>query len=250
MDMFKKDGEKMKKEKILGIQVSVTTYEELKNSVEKDILNHQKSFIVAINPEKVLKARKDEQLKELLNKATYQIPDGVGIIYASKIKKGQIRSRITGIDCMDMLCDLASEKGYKIFLYGAKEETIKETKVKLEEKYPKINIVGYINGYEKDNEKIIKEINKSKADIVFVALGSPKQENWINDYKDEMNAAIFQGVGGSFDVISGNIKRAPLWMQKAGLEWLYRLIKEPKRIFRQLKLVKFLFLILFSKKEI
>ena len=189
-------------------------------------------------------------LKELLNKATYQIPDGVGIIYASKIKKGQIKSRITGIDCMDMLCNLANEKGYKVFLYGAREETIKEAKVKLEEKYPKINIVGYINGYEKDNEKIIKEINKSQADIVFVALGSPKQENWINDYKDKMSATIFQGVGGSFDVISGNIKRAPLWMQKAGLEWLYRLIKEPKRIFRQLKLVKFLFLILFSKKEI
>ena len=151
---------------------------------------------------------------------------------------------------MDMLCNLANDKGYKVFLYGAKEETIKLAKSKLEEKYQNIKIVGYINGYEKDNDKIIKAINKSHADIIFVALGSPKQENWITSNMDKIDALIFQGVGGSFDVISGNIKRAPIWMQKAGLEWLYRLIKEPKRIFRQLKLFKFLFLIIFSKKEI
>ena len=240
----------MEKENILGIDVSITSYEKLKDNIIEDIENKKKSFIVAINPEKILKARKDEKLKKLLNNATYQIPDGVGIIYASKIKKGNIKSRITGIDCMDMLCKLASDKGYKIFLYGAKEETIKLAKEKLEEKYQNIKIVGYINGYEKDNDKILKAINKSQADIIFVALGSPKQENWITNNMDKINASIFQGVGGSFDVISGNIKRAPVWMQKAGLEWLYRLIKEPKRIFRQLKLFKFLFLIIFSKKEI
>lgn len=241
---------KMEKENILGVNVSITSYENLKDSIVADIKNSKKSFIVAINPEKILKARKDEKLKKLLNNATYQIPDGVGIIYASKIKKGKIKSRITGIDCMDMLCNLANDKGYKVFLYGAKEETIKLAKSKLEEKYQNIKIVGYINGYEKDNDKIIKAINKSHADIIFVALGSPKQENWITSNMDKIDALIFQGVGGSFDVISGNIKRAPIWMQKAGLEWLYRLIKEPKRIFRQLKLFKFLFLIIFSKKEI
>ncbi len=240
----------MEKENILGVNVSITSYENLKDSIVADIKNSKKSFIVAINPEKILKARKDEKLKKLLNNATYQIPDGVGIIYASKIKKGKIKSRITGIDCMDMLCNLANDKGYKVFLYGAKEETIKLAKSKLEEKYQNIKIVGYINGYEKDNDKIIKAINKSHADIIFVALGSPKQENWITSNMDKIDALIFQGVGGSFDVISGNIKRAPIWMQKAGLEWLYRLIKEPKRIFRQLKLFKFLFLIIFSKKEI
>ncbi len=240
----------MTKENILGIDVSVTSYEDLKEAINEDIEKKKKSFIVAINPEKVLKARKNQELKDLLNKASYAIPDGVGIIYASKIKKGQIKSRITGIDCMDMLCGLASDKGYKVFLYGAKKEVIEKAKIKLEEKYKQIKIVGTIDGYEKDEEKIVKQINESKADIIFVALGSPKQENWIMEHMEKLNVSIFQGVGGSFDVISGNIKRAPLWMQKAGLEWLYRLIKEPKRIFRQLKLVKFLFLIIFSKKEI
>ena len=150
---------------------------------------------------------------------------------------------------MEMLCSMSSEKGYKIFLYGAKEEVVKTAKKKLKEKYENIKIVGTMNGYEKDEQKIIDAINKSNADIVFVALGSPKQENWILNNKEKINAKIFQGVGGSFDVISGNIKRAPKWMQKIGLEWLYRLIKEPKRIFRQIKLFKFLGLVLFNQKS-
>lgn len=239
----------MDKENVLGVNVSITSYEELSKNVENDIKNNKKAFIVAINPEKILKARKDNKLKTLLNKADYQIPDGIGVVYASKLKKGKIKSRVTGIDCMEMLCDLSNKKGYKIFLYGAKKETVNTAKKKLEEKYNNINITGIMDGYEKDNKKIIKKINDSKADIVFVALGSPKQENWIIENKDKINAKIFQGVGGSFDVISGNIKRAPKWMQKIGLEWLYRLIKEPKRIFRQIKLVKFLWLVLFCQKD-
>ena len=239
----------MNKENILGVNVSVTSYEDLKKCVEEDIKNNKKSFIVAINPEKILKAREDEKLKDLLNSADYQIPDGIGVVYASKLKKGKIKSRITGIDCMEMLCREANNKRYKIFLYGAKKEVIKEAKKSLEKKYENIKIVGAIDGYEKNNDKIIKEINKSKADIIFVALGSPKQENWILENKDKVCIKIFQGVGGSFDVISGNIKRAPIWMQKIGLEWLYRLIKEPKRIFRQIKLVKFLVLVLFKRNS-
>lgn len=239
----------MNKETILGVNVSVTSYEELKKCVEEDIKNNKKSFIVAINPEKILKAREEEKLKDLLNSADYQIPDGIGVVYASKLKKGKIKSRITGIDCMEMLCREANDKGYKIFLYGAKKDIIKEAKKRLEEKFENIKIVGAIDGYEKNNDKIIKEINKSKADIIFVALGSPKQENWILENKDKVCIKIFQGVGGSFDVISGNIKRAPIWMQKIGLEWLYRLIKEPKRIFRQIKLVKFLVLVLFKRNS-
>ena len=132
-------------------------------------------------------------------------------------------------------------------MYGAKKEIIKKAKENLEIKFPNIKIVGIIDGYEKDNDKIIKLINISKADIVFVALGSPKQEYWITENMDKVNAKIFQGVGGSFDVFSGNIKRAPKWMQQIGLEWLYRLIKEPKRIFRQIKLFKFLWLVLIEK---
>ena len=182
----------MDKERILGVNVSITSYEELKDSVAKDIDNKKKSFIVAINPEKILKARKDATLKELLNSATYQIPDGIGVIYASKLKRGKIKSRITGIDSMEMLCGLSNELGYKVFMYGAKEEVIKKAKENLEAKYPNIKIVGTMNGYEKDNKKIVKAINASKADIIFVAMGSQKQELLIKDNMNKVCPYIFQ----------------------------------------------------------
>lgn len=239
----------MNKEKILGIDCLACTYSELKSHVDDDIKNNRKSLVIAINPEKIMKARKDEKLKSILNNATYQIPDGIGVIIASKIKRGSIKNRITGIDSMEMLLSLAQEKKYKVFMYGAKKQVISVAKQKIKEKYKGINIVGIIDGYEKDNDKIIEKIKKSKADILFVALGSPKQEEWIYANMSKVDVKIFQGVGGSFDVLSGNIKRAPIWMQKAGLEWLYRLIKEPKRIFRQFNLFKFLFVVLFSRKK-
>lgn len=237
----------MEKENVLGVNVCITDYGNLKNSLHNDLASKKKVFLVAINPEKILKARKDSGLLNLLNSATYPIPDGIGVIYASKLRGGKIRTRITGIDSMTMLCELAAENGLRVFLYGAKEETVEVAAKKLVEMYPGINVAGYINGYEKDKQKITKMINDSKADILFVAMGSPRQENWIVDNMDDVCPYLFQGVGGSFDVISGNIKRAPIWMQKCGLEWLYRLIREPSRIGRQIKLFGFLWLALFNK---
>ena len=239
----------MEKEKVLGIDVCVTTYEELKKCIRNDIEQNKKSYIVTVNPEKVIKASKDKSLKKILNGAKYQIPDGVGIIYASKIKKGKIKSRITGIDTMEMICELCNEENFKIFMYGAEEEVIEKAKAKLENKYPNINICGYINGYERDTTKIIDNINNSGANVLFVALGSPKQELFISKNINDINCNILLGVGGSFDVISGKKKRAPRWMRKKGLEWLYRLIKEPKRFFRQTKIISFIFEVILEKNK-
>ena len=239
----------MKKEKVFGIDVCVTNYEELCKNLNKDIINNEKKFIVAVNPEKLMKAKKDDNTKKILQEADYQIPDGVGIIYASKLNKGKIKTRITGIDLMDKICSLANDNKYKVFMYGASKDVITTAKIKLEEKYHQIKITGYCDGYEKNNDIIVDKINKSKAEIVFVALGSPKQENWIKDNMTKCNACIYQGVGGSFDVISGKLKRAPIKMQKLGLEWLYRLIKEPKRIFRQIKIISFLFKVMIEKSK-
>lgn len=228
------------KEQFLGVDVSSHSYEQLKKNVIDDI-NHQKqSFIVAINPEKILKAQQDESLKNLLNKATYQIPDGVGVLVASRLKKGNIKERVTGIDMLLTLCEQAEEHGKSVFLYGAKPGIAEEAKDELVRKYPGLKIAGVLDGYEKDEQKVIQTINESQADILFVALGSPKQEYWIVDHMDELNVSIFQGVGGSFDVISGRIKRAPDFFLRFGLEWLYRLIAEPWRIKRQIKLPAFL----------
>ncbi|MFP7734103.1 WecB/TagA/CpsF family glycosyltransferase [Priestia aryabhattai] len=232
------------KENILGIDVCSDTYDELAVKLLQDIDKGRKSFIVAINPEKIMKAQEDRELKLLLNQATYQIPDGIGVILASKLKKGRIRERVTGIDMMLKLCKEATNNGKKIFLYGAKPGIADEAKVKLEEMFPGILIVGTLNGYEKNEEVIERTINDSGAEIVFVALGSPAQENWIIAHKEKLNPSVYQGVGGSFDVISGRLNRAPAVFQKFGLEWLYRLLKEPWRWKRQLELPKFLLRVL------
>ncbi|MBK0009202.1 MULTISPECIES: WecB/TagA/CpsF family glycosyltransferase [Priestia] len=232
------------KENILGIDVCSDTYDELAVKLLQDIDKGRKSFIVAINPEKIMKAQEDRELKSLLNQATYQIPDGIGVILASKLKKGRIRERVTGIDMMLKLCKEATNNGKRIFLYGAKPGIADEAKAKLEEMFPGILIVGTLNGYEKNEEVIERTINDSGAEIVFVALGSPAQENWIIAHKEKLNPSVYQGVGGSFDVISGRLNRAPAVFQKFGLEWLYRLLKEPWRWKRQLELPKFLLRVL------
>jgi N-acetylglucosaminyldiphosphoundecaprenol N-acetyl-beta-D-mannosaminyltransferase len=232
------------KENILGIDVCSDTYDELTVKLLQDIDKGRKSFIVAINPEKIMKAQEDRELKSLLNQATYQIPDGIGVILASKLKKGRIRERVTGIDMMLKLCKEATNNGKRIFLYGAKPGIADEAKVKLEEMFPGILIVGTLNGYEKNEEVIERTINDSGAEIVFVALGSPAQENWIIAHKEKLNPSVYQGVGGSFDVISGRLNRAPAVFQKFGLEWLYRLLKEPWRWKRQLELPRFLLRVL------
>ncbi|MGG0464168.1 WecB/TagA/CpsF family glycosyltransferase [Priestia aryabhattai] len=232
------------KENILGIDVCSDTYDELAVKLLQDIDKGRKSFIVAINPEKIMKAQEDRELKSLLNQATYQIPDGIGVILASKLKKGRIRERVTGIDMMLKLCKEATNNGKRIFLYGAKPGIADEAKAKLEEMFPGILIVGTLNGYEKNEEVIERTINDSGAEIVFVALGSPAQENWIIAHKEKLNPFVYQGVGGSFDVISGRLNRAPAVFQKFGLEWLYRLLKEPWRWKRQLELPRFLLRVL------
>ena len=233
------------KENILGIDVCSDTYDELAVKLFQDIDKGRKSFIVAINPEKIMKAQEDRELKKsLLNQATYQIPDGIGVILASKLKKGRIRERVTGIDMMLKLCKEATNNGKRIFLYGAKPGIADEAKAKLEEMFPGILIVGTLNGYEKNEEVIERTINDSGAEIVFVALGSPAQENWIIAHKEKLNPSVYQGVGGSFDVISGRLNRAPAVFQKFGLEWLYRLLKEPWRWKRQLELPRFLLRVL------
>jgi len=237
----------MQKETYFGVNVSPLSYEEILNDVEQRMERNEKSTIIAVNPEKVMAAEKDEQLRELINNSTYGIPDGVGILLASKLKKGSITSRVTGVDMMDRLLQFAAAKGYRVFMYGAKEEVVKTAKANIEAKYPGIIISGYENGYVQDAAVVVKKINEAKADLLFVAMGSPKQELWIREHMNEVSAKVFQGVGGSFDVFAGNVKRAPLFFRKLGLEWFYRLMKEPKRFKRQLALPQFLMRVIRNK---
>jgi N-acetylglucosaminyldiphosphoundecaprenol N-acetyl-beta-D-mannosaminyltransferase len=237
----------MEKEKYLDVYVTTLNYDEILADIEKRMAAGEKSTIVAVNPEKLIAASKDENVKQLINSATYQIPDGIGVVLASKLKGGRITSRVTGIDMMERLIELSAKKGYRVFLYGAKEEVVKKAKENLEARYPGLQIVGYSNGYVNDYGSLIKKINDSKADILFVALGSPRQELWIKTYMNDVNVKVLQGVGGSFDVFAGHVKRAPKLFRNLGLEWFYRLVTDPKRFKRQLALPKFLWKILWEK---
>ncbi|MGY3715233.1 WecB/TagA/CpsF family glycosyltransferase [Sutcliffiella cohnii] len=239
----------MSKEMVLDVNVTTMNYNELIHSVDCIIQNNEKANIIAVNPEKIMKLQDDVELKEVINNATFTIPDGIGVILASKLNKGKITERITGVDTFIKLLELSNERKYKIFLYGAKREVVTKAVDNIKQQYPNLIISGYRDGYVEDQDQLIKEINESGAQLVFVALGSPKQEYWIEENKDKLNVNVFQGVGGSFDVISGNVKRAPLLFRKTGFEWLFRLLSQPSRFKRQLALPKFLFKVINDKKK-
>ena len=233
----------MVKEKILGFNVCVCNQEKLVENIFQDYAKKEQLFIVNINPEIVVTNYKNQKLKEIFNCQKYQIPDGTGIVWASKKNKGNIKQRITGIDLMIDICEESQKYGSRIFLYGSKPGIATLAKENLKNKFPKINIVGECNGYC-DEKEVIYKIIESNADIVFVGIGSPKQENFIIENKEKFpSVKIFMPVGGSFDVISKTKKRAPNWVIKCNLEWLYRLFQEPSRIGRQMKLLKFMYLV-------
>jgi N-acetylglucosaminyldiphosphoundecaprenol N-acetyl-beta-D-mannosaminyltransferase len=230
----------MEKEKYLGVDVCCLDMKSAIDEVDNIIKEKVPSFVVAINPEKLIKADKDPKLKELLNSAAIQIPDGVGVLLASKLKGGHIRSRVTGIDLMQSICQRAAEKNYRVFLLGAKPGVAEKAGSILMERYKGLSITGVQDGYFKEDKEAIDKIKGASPDIVFVAMGSPKQEYWIKKNMEEIGASLYMGVGGSYDVICGNIERAPQWMCSAGLEWLFRLIKEPWRYKRMIVLPGFL----------
>ncbi|MGO1057650.1 WecB/TagA/CpsF family glycosyltransferase [Planococcus sp. FY231025] len=236
------------KESYLGVDVSPLSYTGIIEDLRKRIAGGQQSTIIAVNPEKVMAAQRDPQVKELINASTYQIADGVGILLAAKLKGGNITSRVTGVDMMATLLKFAEEDGHPVYFYGAKEEVVTKAIANIKETHPAIQVAGYTNGYEMDEAALVSRIHQSGAKILFVALGSPKQELWIRRNLQKLpNVQVFQGVGGSFDVFSGTVKRAPAPFRKLGLEWLYRLGSSPSRIKRQMNLPVFLMKVMRSR---
>lgn len=238
------------KETYLGVSVSRYNYEQIIEQLEDRFERHEQSTIIAVNPEKVMTAQRDPVVKRLINEATFQIADGIGMILASKIKGGAIRSRVTGVEMMERLLRFAEEESHPIYLYGAKADVLQKASAEIERRHPNIQIAGQTDGYEQDEEALVERIHSSGARILFIALGSPKQELWIERNLSRLpNVLLFQGVGGSFDVLSGTVKRAPKAFQKLGLEWLYRLMTNPSRWKRQLNLPKFLIRVVTEKKK-
>lgn len=227
---------------ILGINFLSTTNREFIEQLKKDSLHHQNRFVVTANPEIVLAARKDKEYQKTIKQADYVIADGIGIIIGGSILKTPLPERVTGYDTLISLLNFANKYSKKIFLVGAKPEVISQVQVNIKNDFPNIKIVGAYDGYFKDDHHITSAIASSQPDFVFAALGFPKQEYFIAKNKN-LAPAIWMGVGGSFDVLAGMSKRAPVFWQKHHIEWLYRLIQEPSRIGRMMALPKYLLLV-------
>lgn len=207
------------------------------DDVEKEVLHAiesgKKKHLVFINALKISEIEDSPALKEAVEAADYILADGVPVLWVSRLFGRPLPGRVNGTDLFERLLERAEERGKSIFLLGAREENLSRLVAVINKRFPKLRIAGFRNGYFTDAQdaEVIDKINASKADILFLGFSSPKKELWAYKYKDKIHAPIIQGVGGSFDVVAGIIPRAPKWMQRCGLEWLDRVIKEPRRMF-------------------
>jgi len=236
---------------IMGIPViPFESYDQALECVEKIIKADSKSVWVAINPIKMYHAWQKPELRELLRQADVGICDGVGVSMASKILRGRTIARCTGCDLFFRVVEQASRKGWGIYMLGASAEANAAARAELQKKYPGLRIVGWQDGYFKDSARVIEHINSSHANVLFVAMGSPKQEEWIGKHWQLIHANICMGVGGSFDIAAGRLKRAPKIFRMTGTEFLYRLISEPRKRWSIQKVLVPYFLQVVGKKAV
>ncbi|MCW6066320.1 WecB/TagA/CpsF family glycosyltransferase [Clostridium sporogenes] len=216
------------KTEMLGYSIFNGSKEELLNIIDK----YEKVNIISGNPEVLYNGLNNEELfKNFTDKDSIIIPDGVGVVLASKIIKNPVKEKIAGIEVMNSILEKCNENGKAVYLLGTTEDVLKECERKLLIKYKNLNIVGKHNGFfdMDDCKDILEDIKESKPYALFIAMGCPRQEKFISKYMDKLPCKIYMGVGGSFDVFAGKVKRAPRWMIDCNLEWLYRVVKEPYR---------------------
>lgn len=229
----------MSRMKFMNTEIDNLTMKETIDEIDKLIKEDKNAYVVTPNVDHIVKLETDKELQEVYKDADLILTDGKPLIWISKFYKTPIKEKISGSDLFPLLCEMAAEKGYNMFFLGAGEGVANKAAQNLTNKFPKLNIVGTYSppfGFEKDKkeiEKIINMVNKANTQILIVGLGCPKQEKFIHKYRKELNVPISLGLGASLDFEAGNIKRAPKWMSDNGLEWLYRLSKEPKRMFKR-----------------
>ena len=235
--------------KILDLPFIAESRKTILDLIAKRVENEEKTFIITANAEIAMYARENKEYLELIKKSNYIVADGIGIVKGAKILNENIPERIPGIEIMMDMLEYGNLNNKKVYFYGAKPDTIEKMVTILKNKYPKLNIVGYHHGYHDDSDnKIMNEVIQLKPDYVFVAKGCPLQDEWITKVLDNVDKGVFMGVGGSFDVISGNVKRAPELWQKLNLEWMYRLLSNPQRMGRYVSLPKFVIEVLKDRR--
>lgn len=230
----------MEQIRILGVKVDNVTMDEAVQTVFGWLEEEGNHLIVTPNPEIIYHAYHTPEFREVLNSADLTVPDGIGVVYGAKIIGTPVKERVPGFElCCHVLEGLPS-RNKSVFLLGGKPGVAELAAKKIEERYPKIRIAGFCDGYFQDEQAVIEQINSSNADFLMVCIGFPRQENWIVKHKDQLKVKVSIGAGGSVDVLAGTVKRAPAFFCKTGLEWFYRLLKQPSRIGRMMNLPKFL----------
>jgi N-acetylglucosaminyldiphosphoundecaprenol N-acetyl-beta-D-mannosaminyltransferase len=231
---------------ILGIQVDNVTYQEAVTLMQEFINDRQPHQVVTANPEFIMTARDDPHFARILNEAHLALPDGQGLLWAARILGTPLRERVTGVDTVIRMAAVAAKKGYRVYFLGAAEGVGDAAAQELSRRYPKLEVVGTYAGSPApdEEEKILSMIWQTHPHILFVAYGAPQQDKWIARNLSRLGVPVAMGVGGAFDFISGQAKRAPHWLQRLGLEWLHRLCHQPWRWRRMLALPKFCLLVL------
>lgn len=246
---------KMEKVELMGIRIDNVTMEETLSEIEQLIKVKNNSYVITPNVNHVVKVQHDPEFKQVYDKADLVLVDGMPLVWAAKLLNKPLKDKVSGSDLFPLLCGLCEQKGYSVFLLGGTTtEIIKDTVTKLQKDFPKIKIAGYespVFGFEKnvaESKRIVSLIKESKADVLFIGVGAPKQEKWIFEHKNDYQAGVSLAIGAAFNFYLGYTKRAPKWMQKNGLEWLYRFLQEPRRLFRRVFIENSEFFILFMKE--
>lgn len=226
---------------VLGVQYDNVTMEEALQIGRQLLQGEKAAYCVTPNAEMAYEALHDQDFCALLNGADLVLPDGAGVVLGAKILKTPLKQKVAGIEFAQNLLPILAETGAKLYLLGSKPGVAEQAAEKMLQKHPTLQICGMQDGYFKDEEAVIAKINEAEADVLYVCLGAPKQEKFMQRHQADLKVKLMIGLGGTLDGIAGTVKRAPKWMIKLQLEWLYRLIKQPKRLGRMMRLPKFIF---------
>lgn len=220
---------------ILGCQVDNLTMNESLEKIETMILSRRPHQHVVVNADKIVKAHADPKIREIVNSCDMINADGMAVLWAAKMLGRPLKERVTGIDLFECLVEHAEAKGWRVYFLGARQAVLESLVGRFHARFPRLVVAGFRNGYWRASEEtsIVEEIAQARADILFVAISSPKKEEFLNRYQKSMRVPFAMGVGGSFDVVAGLTKRAPRWMQDCGLEWFFRFLQEPRRMFHR-----------------
>jgi N-acetylglucosaminyldiphosphoundecaprenol N-acetyl-beta-D-mannosaminyltransferase len=236
----------METARLLGFRIDNLNLQESLERIDELIEKKGSHLVVTLGVEMVMYCRKDPEYEEIVKNASLVVPDSVGILWGCKKKGFILKERVPGIEILKAAAKNAEKYPWRIFFLGGKPGIAEEAANKLKDEYPGFNVVGTCHGYFKDDDEVLKSIIKASPDIIFIAMGFPAQEKWFVKNREKLGDMVSIGVGGSFDVISGRVKRAPLIFQKLGLEWFYRLITQPERAGRMLALPRFMMRVLFE----